>query len=199
MAKKSKVKKKASKKVAVEAAEPAKSPTKAKKKDAPTKAIKKHEKFAKKLAKAEAKLKKRAAKLDESKATLGGPIPVHSGEGATPAEIGAAIVAAFNRGEGDRVAAQYWSDAIESVEGHGVNMGWYGREAVNQKNADWTSQNRILGGVAEGPFCGSSGFAIKFRIETQTIATGEKRTMDEVGVYTVRDGKIVREEFMYGG
>lgn len=167
------------------------------KKSPAEKAEKKSQKFVKKLAKAEAKLKKKAAKIDQGKATLGGPIPVNTGGGASVAEIGAALVAAFNRGEGDRVAGEYWSDSIESVEGHGVNLGWYGREAVEAKNAQWISENRILGGVAEGPFCGSSGFAIKFRIETQSVATGEKRMVDEVGVYSVRDGKIVREEFMY--
>jgi len=35
-------------------------------------------------------------------------------------------------------------------------------------------------------------------MEVRDKASGATRTMKEVGVYTVRNGKIVREEFMYG-
>lgn len=162
------------------------------------KLLKKHAKFEKKLAKAEQKLKKRVAKLEKTKGALPGPAPVNTGAGATPAELGAALVAAFNEGRGEAFVGRVWSDDIESVEGHGVNLSWFGREAVERKNAEWMAQNRVLGGAAEGPFVGSTGFAVKFRIETQSVETGERRVMDEIGFYTVRDGKIVREEFMYG-
>ena len=53
------------------------------------------------------------------------------------------------------------------------------------------------GASAEGPFVGATGFAVKFTIDLETKSTGKRETMTEVGVYTVKNGKIVQEEFMY--
>jgi hypothetical protein len=35
-------------------------------------------------------------------------------------------------------------------------------------------------------------------MDVETKSTGKRETMNEVGVYTVQNGKIIREEFMYG-
>ncbi len=59
------------------------------------------------------------------------------------------------------------------------------------------SDNVIHGASTEGPFVVSTGFAVRFRMDVETKSTGQRRVMDEVGVYTVEDGKIVCEEFMY--
>jgi hypothetical protein len=146
--------------------------------------------------------KKPAAKKKPAKAPAAkmpaGMRPVSTGKGATPAEIGAGLVAAFNTGKGDEYAAKAWSKDIVSCEGVGVGLEWVGRKAVDAKNAEWSQQNTILGASAEGPFVGSTGFAVKFRIHVKDNASGTEKHMDEVGVYTVSNGKIVREEFMYG-
>lgn len=124
------------------------------------------------------------------------PSRVSTGSGATPAEIGADLVAMFNRGEFKEIEEKWWSPAIVSVEGMG--MAWSGREAVEGKNTAWMEANEIVGASAEGPYVGASGFAVKFRMRVRERATGKSTEMQEVGVYTVMDGKIVREEFMYG-
>lgn len=129
---------------------------------------------------------------------IAGPSPISTGSGPGPAQIGAEIVAAFNQGTGDEVAQKYWSPQVVSCEGVGVGMQWGGKEAVLAKNADWMSKHTLMGGAAEGPFVGSTGFAIKFNIHVKVNETGQEIHMNEVGVYTVQDGKIVREEFMYG-
>ncbi len=123
------------------------------------------------------------------------PYPVNTGAGPTAQEIGESLVEMFNRGEFKQIEERWWSPAIESIEGTG--MAWAGREQVDAKNAWWSSQNEILGASAEGPFVGATGFAVKFRMEVAERTSGNRTQMAEVGVYTVRDGKIVREEFMY--
>ena len=55
-----------------------------------------------------------------------------------------------------------------------------------------------MGGVAEGPFVGATGFAVKFRMDIKDNSTGRRTLMEEIGVYTVLKGKIIQEEFMYG-
>ncbi len=122
---------------------------------------------------------------------------VSTGKGASPAELGAKLVTLFNQGTADAWVATVWDKGIVSCEGVGANLEWVGRKAVDAKNAEWSKANTVLGGSAEGPYVGSTGFAVKFRVHVRDNASGAERHMSEVGVYTVRDGKITREEFMY--
>lgn len=129
----------------------------------------------------------------------GGMFKVSTGPGPGPAEIGADLVSLFNRGKFDEVERKYWSPKIESIEGAGVNLGWRGLAAVQAKNAEWYASHTFNGASAEGPYVGSSGFAVKFRMDITEKAGGRRFVMEEIGVYTVHNGRIVREEFMYGG
>jgi len=128
----------------------------------------------------------------------GGGFKVATGSGPGPAEIGSDLVALFNRAKFREIEDKWWSPNIESIEGIGTNMGWRGREAVEAKNAGWMAANTLRGASAEGPFLGSSGFAVKYHMDIEEKGTLKRTTMEEVGVYTVFNGKIVREEFMYG-
>lgn len=126
-----------------------------------------------------------------------GPFEVKTGDGASALEIGQDLVAMFNRGDWKQIEDKYWSADVESIEGVGVGMGWRGQAAVGEKNADWMADHTVHGASAEGPYVGSTGFAVKFRMDVETKSTGTRDMMEEIGVYSVRDGKIVREEFMY--
>lgn len=123
------------------------------------------------------------------------PRPVKTGAGATPAEVGRELVALFTARDDAAVMKRLWSPSIESIEGMG--MMWKGRAACMAKNEDWLAQHRVHSASAEGLYVGATGFAVKFRMDVETLATGKRETMEEVGVYTVKNGKIIREEFMY--
>ena len=123
------------------------------------------------------------------------PVPVKSGRGPTPGEVGADLVSMFNRGQLGEIEDKWWSRDVVSCEGM-MGMEWRGAKAVHAKNAWWGQDHAVRGASAEGPYVGATGFSVKFRIEVETKSTGAVETMEEVGVYTVRDGKIVREEFM---
>jgi hypothetical protein len=126
------------------------------------------------------------------------PTNVSTGRGASPMEIGKSLVEMFNQGKMGEIEAKWWNPAkICSVEGVGVSMAWTGKKAVEAKNADWMKQNAIHGASAEGPFCGASGFAVRFKMDVENRGSGVRSVMEEVGVYTIENGKIVREEFMY--
>jgi hypothetical protein len=60
------------------------------------------------------------------------------------------------------------------------------------------STHRLHGASAEGPYIGASGFSVKFAMDVEDTTTNDRSLMEEIGVYTVQNGKIVREEFMYG-
>ncbi|MFM9997130.1 MAG: SnoaL-like domain-containing protein [Phycisphaerales bacterium] len=167
------------------------------KKDKKRKKDKKQNKAEKKALKKAAKAGKKGDKPSKKAGKSLEPVPVSTGKGATPAQIGADLIAMFNKGQFKEIEAKYWSPDIESVEGVGVAMAWRGRKAVDAKNAWWMSDHVLHGASAEGPFVGASGFAVRFRMDVETKSTGQRQNMDEVGVYTVEKGKIVREEFMY--
>jgi hypothetical protein len=127
------------------------------------------------------------------------PRPVKSGRGPSPAEIGGAVVEAFNEHRPDlELWKQYWADDVESVEGMGVSLAWHGRDAMQAKGEAWMAEHNVHSASAEGPYVGATGFAIRFRMDVEEKSTGNRVLMEEVGVYTVKNGKVVREEFMYG-
>lgn len=162
--------------------------------------------MAKKKSKAAKKAAKKPAKRSPKKAAPrkanGMPKDIRkasTGSGASAGEVGRALVAMFNKGQFQEIEKKFWSPAIVSCEGEGVEMEWVGKKAVSRKGADWSAQNRIHGASAEGPFVGATGFAVKFKMDVECLTDGKRNIMEEVGVYTIRNGKIVREEFMYSG
>ena len=48
-----------------------------------------------------------------------------------------------------------------------------------------------------GPFPHDDCFAVRFTYDITQKASGKRLTMDEIGLFTVVDGKIAREEFFY--
>jgi len=145
--------------------------------------------------KPEKKAKKKAGSAKAGKAAA--PKVVKTGKGASPLEVGTDLVKLVRSGKGDEVYTKWWAPGVVSVEGLGMSMEWSGRKAVNQKNATWETDHVVHGAEVEGPFVGATGFSVRFKMDIETKSTGQRESMEEVGVYTVKNGKIVREEFMY--
>lgn len=152
----------------------------------------KPDKAAKKAAKAAKKAEKQQKKLKKVKAK-----EVKTGKGATPFEVGKALVEMFNKGQFSEIEEMFWSPKVCSTEGYGVSMMWKGRKAVVAKNAEWMSSHKIHGANAEGPFVGATGFTVKFKMDVEETPSGKRQMMEEIGVYRIKNGKIVDEEFMY--
>lgn len=143
------------------------------------------------------KVARKATKAAPKRSSLA-PRPVSSGKGPTPAEIGAAVVAHLNSGATSDAPLwdRFWSREVESVEGSG--SAWTGRKAMEAKCAEFLSHHQVLACRASGPFVGATGFAVHIDLELKP-KEGEVIHLNEVAVYTVKNGKVVREEFMYGG
>ncbi len=73
-----------------------------------------------------------------------------------------------------------------------------GKEAVIGKSAAWAAQHEIHSASAEGPYLAGDRFAVVFQFAVTPKATGQRLELQEVAVYTVAGGKIVKEEFFYG-
>ena len=73
-----------------------------------------------------------------------------------------------------------------------------GLEAIRGKHAWWNGAMEVHSASVDGPFFhGDDRFGLIFEVDVTTRETGDRSTMKELGVYTVKDGKIVREEFFY--
>lgn len=73
-----------------------------------------------------------------------------------------------------------------------------GLDAIRAKHDWWNNTMEVHGGNVDGPFLhGEDLFGVIFEMDVTNRQTGERAQMKELGIYTVKDGKIVREEFFY--
>jgi len=116
-----------------------------------------------------------------------------SGKGPTAQEIGESLVALFNAGKSDEAESTWYHRKIESIEGDGsVFEGWKG---VQEKGKWWKENFTVLSMTASGPYVCSTGFTVVYNGRVR-MPDGSEVNAHECGVYTVEDGRIVREQFM---
>ncbi len=118
-------------------------------------------------------------------------------------EIGQALVSAVNQGRDQewQFVEQYYDAAITSIEGQGTDempARIEGVDAVKGKHDWFYGNHEVHSTKAEGPYVGhrDDQFVVRFEIDA-TPKDGERMQMTEVGLYTVADGKIVQEEYLY--
>ena len=92
-----------------------------------------------------------------------------------------------------------YDDNIVSVEAYGMGGGspeTRGKQGVRGKIDWWVNAMEVHSFDAHGPFVGHDRFVVQYDADVTDKNSKERRKMSEVGVYTVNDGKIVREEFL---
>lgn len=91
--------------------------------------------------------------------------------------------------------AHFHPDFI-SIEGDGRR--YEGRKAVQDKCDGWMAAHTMHGFTADGPYLGSNAVAIRYTIDVEPKdGSWPRMTMTETAVYTIKDGKVVQEEFMF--
>lgn len=117
-------------------------------------------------------------------------------------EIAADFAALCKAGEFDAAGEKYWSPDIVSIEPgapEGSDPAARGIDAVRAKGEWWYSNHEIHSVQCQGPFVNGDQFILRFQMDVTMKANGQRMQMDEDGLYTVKDGKIVEERFFYGG
>ncbi len=113
-------------------------------------------------------------------------------------EIANAFFALCAEGKFEEAGHTYWSNDVVSFEAMDGPMAKVtGREAVAAKGAWWYANHDIHSIKVEGPYVNGNQFTVRFTMDV-TPKDGQRLTMDEHGLYTVQDGKIVEERFFYG-
>ncbi len=106
---------------------------------------------------------------------------------------------------------QAWKEAIDtlyskdivSVEARAMESGSpesRGIDAVRAKTDWWVNNMQVHSAKVSGPFVAHDRFVVQYDMDVTDKNSKKRMQLSEIGVYTVKDGKIVREEFLpYAG
>ncbi|MGB0768132.1 MAG: SnoaL-like domain-containing protein [Phycisphaeraceae bacterium] len=119
--------------------------------------------------------------------------------------IGKALIEMCNTGREAEFVNRYYSDDIVSVEVMGMPEFDMPREikgidAIKKKSQWWYDNHEVHSWSADGPYPNGDQFVIIFEMDITAKAgptAGLRMQMKEAALYTVADGKIVREQFFY--
>jgi ketosteroid isomerase-like protein len=119
---------------------------------------------------------------------------------ASTATVANELVALCRAGRNLDALAKLYSPKIVSIEPvstEALPAEMTGIDAIRQKNEWWFDNNEINSYEVNGPFVGGDQFAVQYLLDTTFKPTGQRSVMTEMALYTVKDGKIVREQFFY--
>jgi ketosteroid isomerase-like protein len=112
------------------------------------------------------------------------------------AEIAQAFTALLKAGDHHAAAMQFNAPDIVSIEAmDGPMARLEGAEAVAAKGQWWYENHEVHTVTTQGPFVNGDQFAVVFDMDITVKATGVRSQSREVGLYTVRNGKITEERF----
>lgn len=116
--------------------------------------------------------------------------------------VGQKLVAFCREGKNMEAIDALYGDNIVSVEAaamqEGMDRETKGLQAVRGKSEWWVNNNEVHAAEVRGPFPhGNNRFATLFNYDVTNKQSGQRTQMEEVGVYTVENNKIVREEFFF--
>lgn len=117
-------------------------------------------------------------------------------------EIGEKLVDFVKQGKNLEAIYELYGKDIESIEAAAPPQGGErvskGVDAVKAKNEGWAENHEVHGAAVQGPYPhGEDRFCVIYRYDVTNKPSGQRFEMEEVALYTVGDGKIVREEFFY--
>ena len=116
----------------------------------------------------------------------------------TTAELAKAFTDMLKAGHHEEAAATFNAPDIVSLEAmEGPMARVQGTAAVKAKSDWWYGAHEIHSATAEGPSVNGDQFSVVFNMDVTAKETGQRMQMQEVGLYTVKNGKISEEKFMY--
>lgn len=109
------------------------------------------------------------------------------------------FVALCEAGQFAESGEKYWADDVVSIEPMGDQPQSRGIDAARAKGVWWYENHDVHSVAVEGPYVNGDQFIVRFTMDVTFKGDGQRRTMDETALYTVRGGKIAEERFFYGG
>ena len=112
-------------------------------------------------------------------------------------EVANELISLCRQGQFDEAVSRLYAADIVSKEAMGDPQVVTGIDAVKAKG-EWFAKSFDIHGVeVNGPFIYGDQFAVEFKIDATNHQTNERSQMHEIALYTVRDGKVAEEVFLY--
>ena len=117
----------------------------------------------------------------------------------TTIEIANKLVELCKQGKHSDAKALYAEDAVsvEAFAPAGMERVKRGLAAIRAKGEWWSSNHEIHSATVAGPWPLDDKFIVGFKFDVTNKPSGQRMTMEEMGLYSVQNGKIVREEYFY--
>ena len=118
-------------------------------------------------------------------------------------EVGKKLVELCRQGKAMEAINTLYSEDIVSIEAmespsHPARMEGIG--TIREKAQWWEKNHQVHRATANGPWPHGDRFIVHFNYDVTATGgpmAGQRMDLDEAALYTVKDGKVVKEEFFY--
>ena len=121
----------------------------------------------------------------------------------TTLDVAQEYVALCKQGKNQECLDKLFANDAVSIEAlsppSGEDRTASGLDAIRAKGKSWGEANTVHKAEVAGPYPNEDRFAVRFSFDITNKPSGKRVTMDEIGLFTVKNGKITREEFFYTG
>ena len=114
-------------------------------------------------------------------------------------EVANKLVELCRKGEWMQAVDELYSKDIVSVEPRAMeNMPaeMRGIDQVRGKTTWWEQNMEVHSAKVSGPFLARDTFVMQFDVDVTDKQSKKRMQLSEVGIYTAKDGKVAREEFL---
>ncbi|HBY69664.1 MAG: hypothetical protein CMC13_06830 [Flavobacteriaceae bacterium] len=115
----------------------------------------------------------------------------------TTKEIANNLVKWCNSGQEAKCYQELYSPDIVSLESGGENSVAKGMDEVAKKGEWWQENFEVHSWNTSEPIIADNWFSVRHEMDTTHKPSGQRNKMSEIGVYEVKNGKIVKEQFFY--
>jgi ketosteroid isomerase-like protein len=119
----------------------------------------------------------------------------------TTQEVGNKLVELCKANKNMDAVEQLYSKDVESIEAFespdpNMKRVTKGIDGIRKKHEWWYAETELHSGDVKGPFFhGDDHFSVFFALDVTMKSMKERMQMEEIAVYEVKGGKIVRERF----
>ena len=87
--------------------------------------------------------------------------------------------------------------SVEAAAMPGSSAETRGLKGVAEKGKQWMQNHEVHSSSIDGPWPHGNRFIVRFGYEVTNKPSGRRFRMEEAALFTVENGKIVREDFFY--
>jgi hypothetical protein len=114
-------------------------------------------------------------------------------------EVATKLVEYCRKGEWMKAVDDLYAKGIVSVEARTMESmpaEMRGIDQVRGKTEWWEKNMQVHSAKVTGPFVARDTFVVEFDVDVTDKASNKRMQMSEVGIYSVKDGRVAREEFL---